>query len=98
MQIEKQRDNGVLTVVLSGRLNTATAAELETELADLDGVRDLTLDLAAVEYISSAGLRSLLLLHKKMSARGGMRLRRVTQGVMNVLNIAAFTKFLTIEE
>jgi anti-sigma B factor antagonist len=98
MQIEKQRDNGVLTVVLSGRLNTATAAELETELADLDGVRELTLDLAAVEYVSSAGLRLLLLLHKKMAAQGGMKLRHVTQGVMNVLNMAAFTKFLTIEE
>ncbi|MDR3230403.1 MAG: STAS domain-containing protein [Synergistaceae bacterium] len=98
MQIEKRRDDGALTVVLSGRLNTTTAPELEADLADLDGVRELVLDLAALEYISSAGLRTLLLLHRKMSAQGGMKLRHVAPGIMEVFKMTAFTKFLTIEE
>jgi anti-sigma B factor antagonist len=97
MQIEKHKNDSSLTIVLSGRLNTATAPELEAELAELGGVRELVLDLASLEYISSAGLRTLLSLHKKMSAQGGMKLKHVTPDVMDVLKMTAFTNFLTIE-
>jgi anti-sigma B factor antagonist len=97
MQIEKQKNDSSLTIVLSGRLNTVTAPELEAEFADLDDVREVVLDMGALEYISSAGLRTLLLLHKKMSSLGGVKLKHVTPAVMDVLKMSAFTSFLTIE-
>ena len=97
MNIEKQHDGVSLTVTLSESLGAIAAHELEASLADLGGIEELIIDLAAVEYISSAGLRVLLLLHKKMSAQGKMKVKNVLPGIMDIFKMAGFTKFLTIE-
>jgi anti-sigma B factor antagonist len=61
MKIEKKMEQEKLMVAVSGRLDTTTAPELETELKEsIDGVEELVLDLVDLEYISSAGLRVLL--------------------------------------
>lgn len=66
MEIKKVADGSALTVQLIGRLDAVTALELDKNLqASLKGVTDLTLDLAALEYISSAGLRMLLKTQKR---------------------------------
>ena len=98
MNIEKRLDGTSLTVTLSGSLGSSAAPDLEASLADLGGVEELIIDLASVEYLSSAGLRVLLLLHKKMSAQGKMKIRNVSQGVMDIFKMAGFTKFLLIEQ
>ena len=98
MHIEKQKDGASLTATLSGSLGAEAAPELEMWLADLSGVEELTLDLAAVDYVSSAGLRVLLLLHKKMSAQGKMKIKNASPGVMDVFKMSGFMKFLMIEQ
>ena len=106
MNIEKQRDGASLTITLSESLGSGYAAELEDLLTNpdsdgkstiLDGVEELTVDITAVEYISSAGLRVLLMMHKKMSAQGKMTIKNASSAAMAIFNIAGFTKFLTIE-
>ena len=97
LRIEKKQEGASLTVMLAGRLDTATVPALEAELGDLGGVHELTLELSALEYTSSAGLRLLLVLHKKMAAQGGLTLKNVSPDVMDVLKMTAFTKFLKIE-
>jgi anti-anti-sigma factor len=97
LRIEKRQDGASWAVTLAGRLDTVTVQALEAELGDLAGVHELTLELAALEYTSSAGLRLLLMLHKKMAARGGLTLKNVSPDVMDVLKMTAFTKFLKIE-
>ena len=65
MTITKNQNGQNLEVALSGRLDTMTAPELESELKDsVEGIETLTLDFAGLEYISSAGLRVLLSAHK----------------------------------
>lgn len=88
-----------LTLVLSGRLDTTTAPQLEKALQEnLNGVAAVTFDFAGVEYISSAGLRVLLSAQKKMNAAGGeMKLVYVNETVMEVFDITGFTDILTIE-
>jgi len=98
MNIEKQLNGTSLTVTLSGPLGGSTAPELEASLADLGGIEELTLDLAAALYISSAGLRVLLLLHKKMEGQGKMKVKNVSPGAMDIFKMAGFTKFLVIEQ
>lgn len=56
----------------------------------------LTLDLAELEYISSAGLRVILKLQKAMSAQGAMQLIHVNDSVMEVFDITGFSDILTI--
>ena len=70
MEIEKQSEGGRLIVKVTGRLNTNTSPELEAELS-LDGVSEVVFDFAGLEYISSAGLRVLMVAKKTMMARGG---------------------------
>ena len=98
MKIEKTLKGTDLTIALEGQLDTVTSPELEAELArSLGGAQTLTLDLAALEYISSAGLRVLLGAHKEMSAKGGLRLIHVSEIVREVLEITGLTDILTIE-
>ena len=83
---------------IAGRIDTTTAPQMETELKEsLSGVTELKLDFSEVEYISSAGLRVLLLAQKKMNAQGKMSIYGVSEDVMEVFEITGFGDILTIE-
>ena len=98
MKIEKKAEGSKLTVALEGRLDTATAPELEEALkGSLDGVDDLTMDFSGLEYISSAGLRILLATQKIMNKQGKMRVTNVNEVVMDVFDVTGFADILTIE-
>lgn len=64
---------GSQRVALGGRLDTHSYAELDQQLAPLlaSTVPSLVLDLATLEYISSAGIRSIFRARKALAARGG---------------------------
>ncbi len=70
MTIDRRLDNGTLTLAVAGRLDTNTAPELEAAVK-LDGATALVFDFAALDYISSAGLRILLTAKKSLMATGG---------------------------
>lgn len=99
LKIKKSLTDAAAVMTLEGRLDTSTAPELEAELETLlPAVTALTLDLAKLEYISSAGLRVLLKAQKEMCRRGGMKLIRVPEAVMEVFDITGFADFLTVED
>ncbi len=95
----KENNGTHLELVLSGRLDTVTAPQLEEALnKDLDGVESLTLDFSSLDYISSAGLRVLLSAHKLMSHRqGGMKIKGVNEIVKEVFDVTGFSDILNIE-
>ena len=97
MNIAKETSGNRLTVTLEGRLDTITAPDLEQSLSDLEGIKHLVLNFADVGYISSAGLRVLLALQKRMAKLGDMKLTHVDQLVMEVLEMSGFVDILTIE-
>lgn len=97
MTINKNLDGEKLTVAIEGRLDTSTAPELEKELSDLSGVKELVLDFAKLEYVSSAGLRVLLASQKAMNAQGKMLIKNVNETIMEVFEITGFADILTIE-
>lgn len=98
MTITKNLKDTVLAIVLEGRLDTTTAPRLEAELRQsLNGITRLELDFAALEYISSAGLRVLLAAQKVMNKQGEMIIYNVNETVMEVFEITGFTDILTIE-
>ena len=97
LNIEKNTNETGLTVVLTGRLDTTTAPELEKELkASLDGVSALTIDMAALEYISSAGLRVLLSAQKTMNKQGEMIIKNVNETINDIFEVTGFIDILTI--
>jgi len=98
MTIEKKVNNEELTITLEGRLDTVTAPSLEEELkASLEGIKKLVLDFGALEYISSAGLRVLLMAQKTMNKQGSMVIRNVNETIAEVFEITGFADMLTIE-
>jgi anti-sigma B factor antagonist len=98
VKIHHNREADQLTVAVEGRLDTVTIAEFENTLDGmLSGVSLLALDMTHLDYISSAGLRVLLKLQKKMVAQGKMKLFGVNEVVMEVLEITGFSGILNIE-
>lgn len=95
MKIIRTENGNELTLSLEGRLDTLAAPQLENENI-ADSVNTLTLNLAKLEYISSAGLRVVLTLHKKMSAKGGLTVSNVNEAVLDVFNATGFTDILYI--
>ena len=94
INFEKNAEN--LTISLDGRLDTATAPELEEFLnTNLQGVKSLTVDCQKLTYVSSAGLRVLLSLQKKM--RDSLQLINVGELVMEIFEITGFVDILTIK-
>ncbi|MBR0313041.1 MAG: STAS domain-containing protein [Oscillospiraceae bacterium] len=97
MTIKKQADGSKLTIGLEGRLDTTTAPELEKEIKALDGVTDLAFDMAALDYISSAGLRVLLAAQKLMNKQGSMVIRNANDDIKDIFEVTGFSDILTIE-
>ena len=91
MNIEKKLENGVLTLAVGGRLDTNTSPELEAEVTT-EGVSEIVFDFAALEYISSAGLRVLMGAQKALAASGGkVRVVNPNAMVKGVLDITGFS-------
>lgn len=99
MEISCSKNETSLTIALSGRLDTTTAPDFEAVIkAELDGISELILDFGGLEYISSAGLRTLLVAQKKMSAQGGsLIVRGCNESIREVFEITGFSDILTIE-
>jgi len=96
MKIERELDGARLVLKVEGRLDTNTSPDLEAELK-LDGVRELVFDFAELEYISSAGLRVLMIAQKAMMAAGGsMSVSSPNAGVKNVFDITGLSSVFTI--
>ena len=98
MKVTKTKDITKLTVNVSGRVDAVTAPELAGEVAPaLDCIENLVINLAELEYISSAGMRVLLQFQKTMMAKKGLlTLRGMSEdfykifretGLTNVFNI-----------
>ena len=98
LNIEKKTSGSELTVALTGRLDTTTAPELETVIkSSLDGVTALNIDMEALEYISSAGLRVLLSAQKIMNKQGEMKVTHVNETIMEIFEVTGFSDILNIE-
>ena len=98
MQVCKKTADGVLHVSIAGKIDTVTAPALDRELHEDCATADsLVLDFSQVDYISSAGLRILLRLHKRMVERRGMRIVNANETVREVFSITGFVDLFTIE-
>lgn len=98
MTINKSNEGSKLTIALEGRLDTSTAPELEIQInSSLDDISELVFNFEKLEYISSAGLRVLLLAQKNMKNKGNMVIRNVNESINEVFEITGFSGILTIE-
>lgn len=99
MEIKIQQEETVTTITLIGRLDTITSGELEKAVAPLLAPQlNLVLECTDLSYVSSSGLRIILMLHKKITAsRGTFILRHVCTDIKTVFDMTGFSKLLRIE-
>ncbi len=96
IKIEKQDD--VLKVTVSGRLDTTTSPELEEKLdPELGSAKKIIFDFADLDYISSAGLRVLLKAAQSMDDMSDIKVINVNEDIMGIFEVTGFTDILTIE-
>ena len=93
-----EKEGTTLTVKPEGRLDTATSPVLEAELRQqMDGVQEIIMDFAAVEYISSGGLRVLLATEQQMESRGGsLKLIHVNEHILKIFELVGFMDVVTV--
>jgi len=98
MTITTKIEGEKLTVALEGNLDTVTSPDLEKALNGLlPSVAHLVLDLAKLEYISSAGLRVILSTSKVMARQGTMNLVNVPENIKEIFDMTGFSEVLNIE-
>jgi len=99
MQITTQEQKRVSIMSVSGRVDSATAPDLETELKKLveSDKTQIVLDLKDVEYMSSAGLRAMVSTLKAVKrVNGDLRLAAPSPRVEEVLRLAGLTSIFSI--
>lgn len=97
MIINKNLENNKLTVLVEGRLDTMTSPELEQFILDnVNEANEMVLDFSNLEYISSAGLRVVLMTHKKMVAKGGLTVVGANENIKEVFEITGFDEILNL--
>jgi anti-sigma B factor antagonist len=99
MEIRKEKNGNALILHLSGKLAIKEAQALDQVVrSELSGITDLTLDMTEVPYISSAGLRVLIIAQNMMDEVGGtLTITHVSEMVGSVLELTGFSDFMKIE-
>lgn len=95
-----EKKDSVLNVAPEGRLDTATAPVLEQELRErMDGVQNIVMDFARVEYVSSGGLRMLLAIEQTLEGKGGrLSLLHVNKNIIEIFELVGFMDVVKVEQ
>ncbi len=99
VQIHTTKEGNGTVVQLQGKVDATSAPSVEQALVGVidQGEKRLVIDCAGLDFISSAGLRSLLLAVKKMKASGGViALAALQPNVKEVFDISGFSALFTI--
>ncbi len=99
MTLTEMKQDDVIVIAVEGNVDTNTAPQLQTKILQcFQKTIHLVLDMEKCPYMSSAGLRALLLGQKTATSKGGdMKLIHVQEIVMKIFLISRFDKVLTIE-
>ena len=96
MTINIEREIELVTLRITGRLDTTTSPNLDSVINELpEDTKELVFDMSGVEYISSAGIRVLLMAYKKMNfIQGKTRIETVNDIVRKVFEMTGLLQML----
>jgi anti-sigma B factor antagonist len=97
-----KEDGGKVILKVAGRIDMSSATALEKKIDSIiaQGVKDLTIDLGEVPYLSSAGLRVMLKTQKQISSFGveaSFEIINVQPAAKEVFDMTGFSDFLVIK-
>ena len=96
MTINVEREFELVTLEITGRLDTTTAPNLEVVINEIsEDTKEIVFNMAELEYISSAGIRVILSAYKKMNQSGGiMRIEKANEMVREVFEMTGLLEML----
>jgi len=99
MEINIKQVEGITVVELDGRIDGRTAPQVEVEITPLikPGCK-IVLDMTRVDYMSSAGLRTLIMAQRDVSGGGQLALAGLVERVWDIMSITGFLPFFTTYE
>lgn len=99
MEIVVTQEGVPYVIALEGRLDTNASPQLDEFTSDLSarGINNIVVDMAKCDYVSSAGLRVIVSMHKRATVRGSLVFRNVAPAVMDIFEATGFNTILTIE-
>jgi anti-anti-sigma factor len=93
--VESSCVDGVFTASVQGRMDTITAPELLKKFQEAgDGIREIKIDVSRMAYVSSAGLRVLLMMYKSLDDKSRFKMTGVSEEVREILETTGFDQFL----
>ena len=97
MTYTTKKDGNTLEIVVTGRLDTVSAPDLEKALMPLpEGVNTLVYDFSKLDYISSAGLRVMLGLHRSLPMGGKTKVTNCNSVIKEVFSVTGFEGIMEI--
>ncbi len=99
MEINVRESGDIRILDIAGRMDTVTSPAAEAAINQVleAGIKKVILNLAGTEYVSSSGLRVLLITAKKIAASGGgLKICQSNQVVREILDISGFSTFLDV--
>lgn len=100
MDLQTKIEDNAIIVTISGRLDTVTAPEYEKKIREMiaNGNKDFVVDFEQLDYISSAGLRVLLLMAKLLKEKGGLVcFANVNGNIRSVFEMSGFAALFKME-
>ena len=90
-RVESELKDGLFSVSIQGRLDTITAPELLKQFQEADGeISAIRADVSKMAYVSSAGLRVLLIMLKSLKNKDNFEITGISDDVMEILNVTGF--------
>ncbi len=100
MEVKIVRENGEVTVILSGRLDTPASMEIAPQMDELtnEAGGTIIMDCSDLSYISSSGLRIFITLRKAAAAKGGkIIVRNISSEIRSVFMMTGFLNLFEIQ-
>jgi anti-anti-sigma factor len=100
VDIKTTMQEGVQILSVSGKIDGMASAELETILTELldKGEQKLIVDMKDVYYLSSSGLRVILVATKRLHEKGKIVLTRLQQDVREIFEMTGFDTIVPIHD
>lgn len=97
MTIDTKRVGNTLTIAVEGELNTQTVPDFQAAIQqNIGGVTKLIFDFSKLSYLTSAGLRVLMIAQKTMDRQGEMEVFNLNEAVRDVFAMTGFLDIITV--
>jgi len=100
MEVTIETKDDILIITLEGSIDSKTAPDVQQKVLESSAEsKNVILDLSKVDFVSSAGLRVLLMLYRQIKAKNGkVVLVGVSEEITDVMSMTGFINFFEIED